>query len=230
MKTVIGSIFSLWLLTLRVAGGAHGLLALNLIGSRMAATHALLPVVDTTRKEVKRYYKSGQLLEQYTLVDSFLEGKRTMYYQNGHLDREMTFHKGRPSGLYQAYDKKGNLERQIGYLDGLMDGPWIFYIKGVKAIESHFTQGKINGWYYAYHQPSGTLAIKALYGNGRLVSKVSEYSKNGVLVSELVPNQEGNRVVMKINYDKAGQRVSTSTIDEVPTGTYLGPAIMGGFL
>ncbi|PJJ59501.1 toxin-antitoxin system YwqK family antitoxin [Hymenobacter chitinivorans] len=184
---------------------------------------------DTLPGQVRRYYENGRLLESYTRVNGVLEGPWVIYFPSGRVDREMTFLAGRPHGLYKSYDKQGRLEREIGYVNGVLDGPWVFYYQGAKSIQATFQNGKLEGRYAVFY-PTGALKVQAQYHQGNLASKVSAYTKEGQLVNEEVPNAAGDRVMTRLTYDKAGRLKRSEAVDFVPSGTYLGPAIMGGSL
>ncbi|GAB3727540.1 hypothetical protein GCM10027594_09530 [Hymenobacter agri] len=186
-------------------------------------------LADTLPGEVRRFYKNGQLLERYRLVNGLFEGARVIYYPSGRVDSEMTFRAGRPDGLFRAYDKQGRLEREISYVDGVLDGPWVFYDHGAKSIQAAFRNGKLEGRYATFFS-TGELQVQAQYHFGRLASKVSVYTKEGQLVNEEVPNAAGDRVVTVLTYDKAGRLKRAKTVDYAPLGTYLHPAYMGGDL
>ena len=208
----------------------------GVLGAPYAATagrpalrqHCQAPA-DTLPGEVRRYYKNGQLLERYRVVNGRLEGARVIYYPSGRVDREMTYRAGQPDGWFKAYDKKGRLEREISYVEGVLDGPWVFYDHGAKAIQAAFRNGKLEGRYAAFY-PTGALHVQAQYRHGRLASKVSAYTKEGQLVNEEVPNTAGDRVVTVLTYDKDGRLKRSEAVDYAPSGTYLGGAIMGGYL
>ena len=183
---------------------------------------------DTLPGEMRRYYKNGQLLERYRLVNGQFEGARVIYYASGRVDREMTYRGGWPNGLFKAYDKEGRLQREIGYVEGVLDGPWVFYNHGAKSIQATFRNGKLEGRYAVFY-PTGALKVQAQYHQGRLASKVSAYTKAGQLVNEEVPNAAGDRIVTVLTYDKAGRVKRSEAVDYAPAGTYLGDAI-GGYL
>ncbi len=135
----------------------------------------------------KRFYKNGQIEEDYTYKDGALDGYFKKYHINGKLSAEGRYDKDVEQGDWKRYYINGALEAENYYLDGDLKGYDVaYYPNGKKESEDLFE--------YEYY--SGTTAfdttgniledIKLDCGTGKMVlnylnkkPKIDAVFKNG---------------------------------------------------
>lgn len=73
----------------------------------------------------KRYYKSGQLMEDVTFADNNENGPFIEYYDNGNLKAKGTYLNGdKEHGLLEVYDEDGSLNRKMNCENGICKTFW----------------------------------------------------------------------------------------------------------
>ena len=167
---------------------------------------------DTLPGEVRHYHNNGRVSERCRLVNGQFEGPRVLCHPSGRVKSEMSFQAGRAVGLGRTYDRQGRLEREMSYTDGLLDGPWIWYVHGAKFLQAALRHGEIDGSYALFY-PNGAVRVQAQFRQDRLVSKVFVWTKKGRLVAEELPDATGKWPVTRITYDKAGRPKRSETLD-----------------
>lgn len=184
---------------------------------------------DTLPGETLYYHKNGRVSERCRLVNGQFEGARVLYYPSGRVQSEMSFRAGRAVGLGRTYDRHGRLEREMRYADGLLEGPWIWYVHGAKFLQAAYRHGEIDGPYAIFY-PNGAVRVQAQFQQGRLVSTVSVRTQKGRLVAEELPGAAGRWPITRITYDKAGHPKRSETLDITRSiyGPGEAPPILGG--
>jgi len=118
----------------------------------------------------------------------------------------------------------------MSYTDGLLDGPWIWYVHGAKFLQAAYRYGKLDGPYLLFY-PNGAVRVRAQFQQGRFVSKVSVWTNKGRLVAEDLPDATGKWLITRITYDKAGRPKRSDTLDvdmSFPNNSGEAPPILGG--
>ncbi|MEZ5045974.1 MAG: hypothetical protein R2831_03175 [Chitinophagaceae bacterium] len=75
----------------------------------------------------KRYYRGGQIKEEYMHVNDELDGEYIEYHENGKVKEEGTFVKGKRNGYWYNYNTLGQLTEKEYFIEDEMHGPQLYY-------------------------------------------------------------------------------------------------------
>lgn len=152
----------------------------------------------------KRFYRSGELLANYTITpDSLLYGLYEEYYLDGTVHRRINYRNGRINGSYESFHPSGNIASRHTYVDGYAHGPYFWYHKnGTLAQKGKKIWEKAEGIVEVYF-PNGQLQARHNYRNERLIGSDITYLQDGSLEQFAYYDQDADRI-FTINYRKDG--------------------------
>lgn len=133
----------------------------------------------------KEYYPNGKICKQYTLSDGKINGLYKYFSEKGFLISEQSYTDGLPNGLMKTFYESGTVKSESYYKDGLATGQSKeYYENGTLKSDSQLSG---NPWEYSgttmLYFDTGTLNVKSIVENGKLVSAIS-YDKQGRVTSE----------------------------------------------
>lgn len=132
----------------------------------------------------KRYYPSGQLLEEASYVKNALTGKRVLYYASGQIEIEEHYNQqGLMEGPYKAYYEDGTLKLEKVYLNNQITGILkVYYPSGAIKEEVTMSENEENGPFTEYYE-NGAMHWKGTYLNGdNEFGKLEEFDSLGNLI------------------------------------------------
>ena len=142
------------------------------------------------------------------LADTVSVNQYTKYYDSGQLALEGTVVDGKPDGLWRAYYPSGNTKYAIHYDDGKVDGEANFYydtaIGNTKAT-TNYDNDFIAGSYTEYYK-NGNKKVSLEYDNGVLHGDAKYYYISGQLKLE-GEYKKGQKKGKWIYFDANGKRV-----------------------
>jgi len=132
----------------------------------------------------KKYYPSGQLMEEAIYVKNLLSGKRVLYYSNGQIEIEEHYNQqGLMEGPYRAYYENGTLKLEKQYLNNQITGILkVYYPSGkIKEVVT-MSENEENGPFTEYYE-NGSMHWKGTYLNGdNEFGKLEEFDSLGNLI------------------------------------------------
>jgi len=118
---------------------------------------------------VKRYYKNGNLREEYTLVNGVVDGVYRGWYENGQKYVEYTFVSGKVHGSHQMWYDNGRISNESNYVAGKCEVLYrAWYTNGQKFIEYTLVRNNFHGWSYKWNS-DGSIKQVTLFRDGREV-------------------------------------------------------------
>jgi|GEM_PF-2849286 len=113
---------------------------------------------------------------------------------------------GNSGELKQTYFPDGSIETEITYVDGLKNGPFVYYNnKGGKWKEGVFTKDSLDGLLIFYSMNGIDTNRTALYRNGELLETTEEIDHKG----EKIKIKSDYKNKLTIIYGKSG-RIDTT--------------------
>lgn len=92
----------------------------------------------------KRWYKTGELLEESNWKDDKQNGLYRWYYQRGQLYLECNYLNGKRNGLYTNFFDDGSVELYANYTNDIRDKNWKYFDKSGKLLYvMKFDQGTL---------------------------------------------------------------------------------------
>jgi antitoxin component YwqK of YwqJK toxin-antitoxin module len=82
----------------------------------------------------KRYYKTGELLEEANWQDDRLHGNYRSYFQDGKPYLECKYAEGKRNGAFKTSFPNGELELDAFYTDDVRDKDWNYYDQTGKLL------------------------------------------------------------------------------------------------
>ncbi|MBF9000149.1 SEL1-like repeat protein [Vibrio nitrifigilis] len=150
-------------------------------------------LMGTQNKEMKLYFKTGQLHQTAFYKNGEVDGPVVTYHANGVIESQEHYHNGKhDDGLCKHYDEHGKLSRVHTYKNGFYEGDYIDYY------------------------PSGKEETHSIYKDGHQVSK-SEYYPTGTLKFTL--RFDGNKEI-QTNYNQRGKQIKRDVIIHQPQRAY----------
>ena len=70
-------------------------------------------------KMERKYYKNGQIWEEYNYKDGELDGKYTHYWENGQIGSDGNYKDGKEDGKWIWYYENGQIWKEVNYKDGI---------------------------------------------------------------------------------------------------------------
>jgi antitoxin component YwqK of YwqJK toxin-antitoxin module len=142
----------------------------------------------------KRFYENGQLHISRTYNQGELEGKMMHYYPDGQLKLSYSngFFKTKYKtqqiqvGSEKRYYPNGQLTAEMNYdTEGKLDGAFISYYENGQIEEiTNYAHGKEQGDWKLF-DAEGFLKVKAVYSEGAIMGKLTEYHPDGKTISKL---------------------------------------------
>lgn len=163
---------------------------------------------DVLEGPVYNYYPSGVIESIIPFKKDERNGTMKTFYQNGSLEKEMNYVNGKLEGSYFDYFANQQLYEKSTYKAGKINGSsTIYYSTGAVRIEKQFTDGNASGkWIYYFS--NGKVEQTGNYANNSQVGKWEEFNSDGVLIEEMLLDENGklNGVVKK--YSSTGKLIS----------------------
>lgn len=147
----------------------------------------IIPLIfSSCGKEVKEYYKTGEL------------------YRQGFIK------KGNREGVWKYFNKNGDLIQTINYKDDLYDGLWTNYFPKNQKIKdkSYYVKGKRIGTYRSYYQ-NGRLKTEGYLKNKMRYNTWKYYYPNGQLKKET--KWEKDIEILTKHFDEYGNLIDNNT-------------------
>lgn len=92
----------------------------------------------------KRWYTTGELLEESTWKDDKLDGIYRSYFQDGKLYQESNYVQGQRSGPFKTWFSDGTLELDGFYMSDVRHKDWLYYDNsGVLLYALKYNQGQL---------------------------------------------------------------------------------------
>jgi antitoxin component YwqK of YwqJK toxin-antitoxin module len=80
-------------------------------------------VVDSDKiVDVKKFYETGGLFEQYRIINGYKQGLHYVYYENGNIKVIQTHKDGKKNGVVKEFDKNGIIKVSATYRNNKMNG------------------------------------------------------------------------------------------------------------
>jgi len=128
----------------------------------------------------KKYYKSGNLKNNFSLLNGLLHGEQLTFHENGQLKIKANWVNGVQNGVVVSFDENGNKIKKSIILDGDYEG---------EQIE----------WY-----PNGKIKACRIYKEDIVINS-REYDEDGKLIKEfLLKNGDSRMVLMHEVMTKGG--------------------------
>ncbi|MBC34685.1 MAG: hypothetical protein CL663_01390 [Bacteroidetes bacterium] len=86
----------------------------------------------------KNFYANGQVAEQYSFLNSMIEGERTHYFTNGQIQLKYEYRNGKKHGSFFSYRIDGELETQGQYVNDQKKGLWVTVDEEGKRTEVNY--------------------------------------------------------------------------------------------
>lgn len=131
-----------------------------------------------------RLTASGDTLEKANYEQGMLNGERMLYYPGGRLKFVEHYSANQFEGVFKAFFEDGAPKIDGQYLNGQMDGEWIYYYQepaGAVKEKVSFRNNSENGPFTEYH-PNGKIAAEGTYENEMETGELKIYDSTGKLI------------------------------------------------
>ena len=92
----------------------------------------------------RKYYLSGELMEQTNWVNGMQDGEYKVFYKTGEPYLTCAMKQNKRDGLCKVYDQNGILEMEARYKNNLRDGEWKFFDKnGNLQYTLYYKEGEL---------------------------------------------------------------------------------------
>ncbi|MCE7991540.1 MAG: hypothetical protein HEP71_06145 [Roseivirga sp.] len=163
----------------------------------------------------------GNVLADYTMDQSNLNGPYLAFHSNGKKAGEYNYLKGQLHGSYISYHKNGQIREKGLYKKGELDGAWTgFFESGSKEYELTYNNGKLVGTTTYYHE-TGEKASVATYLDGKANGDYLGYDEDGVLFNKYT--YEEDLLKSYQHYDKGGKVLSEGASEDTMQVTAYNP-------
>jgi len=117
-----------------------------------------------------QYLLESKVVSTETYADGLKNGLGKRYYNTGELLEESSWKNGKLDGIYRTYFKDGNLYLESHYSDGRRNGTFkTAYTNGSLELDAFYTDDFKNGdW--KYYDESGKLLYILKYDSGKLLN------------------------------------------------------------
>jgi antitoxin component YwqK of YwqJK toxin-antitoxin module len=154
----------------------------------------------------KEYDKDGNIITLYEYSNDFLvsmdrinrvdknglkQGDWKEYYPNGKIKSEKNYVNDLLNGYYKEYDEKGKLVVTMLYDNGAMVKSRVEDEPDIEVVNKLDPEGNLI--YSGYYRNKVPVGIHREYGKDGKVSNAFIYNDNGVLLSEGIVDETGNR-------------------------------------
>ncbi len=166
------------------------------------------------------FYKNDKLLFRLRYLNHKLNGISQSYHK-GKLAMQVELKDNQLHGTLQRYDIKKNELRCVQiYQNNKREGRAEYFKKNKLFATANFKNDMLDGDYKTYHE-NGKIATKLTYKQGRIVSKLSEYDNNGMLIGEKEFDSK-KHIFIKHKIIQEGKEIKSKKISERPITVFAG--------
>jgi len=90
--------------------------------------------------ECKAYFENGNIWQEYNFKNGKQHGINNEFYEDGSKNITCVFKDGKEHGMREQYYPSGELENRANYIDGLMEGVYLYLSEDGEAIEEKIMQ------------------------------------------------------------------------------------------
>lgn len=129
----------------------------------------------------KVYFDTGQIEQEFPLVDGRIHGLSRIFYKSGRVEREGTFANGREHGVSRMFYRSGALKGESTYVDGKKHGETrLYYESGQPKSVMEFREGEAEGRQRMFYE-SGQLEVEVAFEDGKKHGPIQQYFESGKL-------------------------------------------------